>query len=362
MMRRRFIQIIGVTSLAWGLPARAADGALVGLTLPMTGAQADVGKELMQGYQLAIKNSSLGMLVLDDAGDAKKSAENALILAQNPKVFVASGIVGTPHAQASLPVFVKNGLPVVGLRSGVASLRNGQPGVYHLKSTFESELDMLAKQCAGAGHNKMAILYSKDSFGEGQRVHFAKALESLGIEVLPPIAVDRNGADADSAAQACADLVKKTSGYCGIAALLIVKPMTQCAKALRNKGIVVPIYAMSFTATTEIASKPANDLIGLGLVIVFPLQLHNVNKVSTRFRQACLDAGKPELIHSLTAYEGYFYASTILATRANTRAGVQAKMNAGVQVADIAIKPDRDLNGYSYLQIVHKSTNGLLRS
>jgi ABC-type branched-subunit amino acid transport system substrate-binding protein len=165
-MRRRNILKGG---LAFSLPLFSASSysanatPIIGLTLPKTGVQAAVGAELEAGYQLAIKasGSNMRLLVLDDGGVVDRVVTNVQQFARNVDVITVSGIVGAPHAQAALPVAKTAGLPVIGIRSGSNTLRSGSPNVIHLRSSYDDELDSLAKMCSGFGLTHISIMRLK---------------------------------------------------------------------------------------------------------------------------------------------------------------------------------------------------------
>jgi branched-chain amino acid transport system substrate-binding protein len=354
--------ILATTRSSWALPSAAT---VVGLSLPLTGGQSEVGQDLLAGYQLALaaSDSNLSLEVLDDGGDVARAAVNVKAMAANPRVLAVSGIVGTPHAEACLPVCSQGGLPVVGIRSGASSLRAGQPGIYHYRASFEDELNAVAKLCAGAGYKIMSIMFSKDSFGEGQRDHLIKAFAKYGIAVLPPVGVERGGANMSQATQDCAKLIKTSATASGVVLLLVAKTMVQAAKELRSThGIVMPLYSMSFTATRSIAAEPIPELEGLGLVVAFPLPRSSGARLSQQFRQDCAKFKKMEILESPTAYEAYFYMSIILASGATSRAALVQKLNAGVSVKDISTRPNSQMVGFEYLQVVRKAAGGSLRA
>jgi ABC-type branched-subunit amino acid transport system substrate-binding protein len=361
-VKRRELLLAGAAS-ALAAPTLAATPAL-GLTLPLTGVQAEVAKELEQGYRLALQyaRSPMRLIVMDDASNPEKTVANIEVFAGNASVIAVSGIVGTPHAQAALPVARAAGLPVVGLRSGAQLLRDGKAGVYHLRASYESELDKLAALCAGAGMKKLSVLYSNDSFGTGSRDHLLKALAAVGVAAAPPLAVERNGENIDAVAAQCAAQIKGGDAT-GVVLLLIAKPMVRTAAELRLKhGILLPLYAMSFVATRSVASDDVPGLNGLGLVLAFPLPRSNPSLVSQNYRTACLRHKREDLIESLTAFEGFFYGSVVALTEASSREGVARRMNSGISVYGEYIAMDAERVGYRYLEIVGKSFGGKLRA
>lgn len=363
-MKRRSLLVAGVAAAA-GMPIARAGTPVLGLTLPLTSVQAEVAMELQGGYELALKaaDSPIRLMVLDDSSKPNQTAENVKHLASNPDVIALSGIVGTPHAQAGIPVARAAGLPVVGIRSGAQLLRDGKPGVYHLRSSFEAELDKLAVMCAGGAMKSLAILYSDDSFGTGSRDQLVKSLKAVGVGVAKPVPVERNGSNLAAAAAECAEQVKRGEAT-GIALLLLAKPMTAAAIQLRvQHKIIMPLYAMSFSAVRSVASDNVPGLNGLGLVSAFPLPRASATPTCYAYRAACAKFNRQDLVESLTAYEGFFYGSVIAKTEAYTREGVVKRMNAGLLVHGKDIVMDSERVGYRYLEIVSKSVHdGRLRA
>lgn len=213
--RRTFVLKSVASAAAIAVPSlgRASFTPTLGLSLPLSGPQELVAKEILIGYQLAMHatNNVLNLKVLDDESKAERTADNIKKFGEDAAVIAASGIVGTPHAQAAIPIAMKLGLPLVGIRSGSASLRQGQEGVFHLRSGFNEELDKIAAMCKGGGIEKMAIMFSSDTFGTEARDALTASLKTLGIEIISSVAVERNGDNVEVAAKARADEIKNVN-------------------------------------------------------------------------------------------------------------------------------------------------------
>lgn len=352
------------TRVALSMPIKPTEK-IIGLSLPLSGVQAEVGKDLEQGYRLALKasDSDYQLLVLDDGGEVVRATSNVKAFASNQNVIACSGLVGTPHAQAAIPVATAAGLPIVGIRSGASSLRDGRAGVFHLRSSYEEELETIARMCSGMGLKAVAIIHSADSFGEGSRSHLVAALKARGIATMAPMPAARDGSNISAVTAQCAELVSIKDTPTGVVLLMISAPMSEAAKILREKHrIFLPMIAMSFTATKTVASDIIPHLSGLGLVSAFPIPATSSSELSKQFRRDCDKYGLPDLKGSLTAYEGWFYCLTLIKTGARTRDQVSQKMQTGLRVMDQLIKPDVQMVGYHYLEIVMKSPNGKLIS
>jgi branched-chain amino acid transport system substrate-binding protein len=336
----------------------------IGLSLPLTGVQSEVGTDLELGYKLALlgSDSPLRLKVLDDAGDAKRTAQNTAAFVSDPTVIALSGIVGTPHAQAALPVAREGGLPVIGIRSGADSLRDGRPGVVHLRSSFEDELDAIATTCSGSSVSEVVIIHSTDSFGEGSRVHLVTALTKRGITVSRAIPAARDGSDAATAATTAAKIVSGSGKYMAVVVLMLSRPVVEITTLLRSVyKIVNPVFAMSFVATRSVSSGVLPNLTGLSIVSAFPVPQLSPHLMSRQFRSDCEKFEAAASSESLTVFEGWFYGSVIAKSLATTREMLIKKINSGISVYETPIKLDNRMVGYRHTELVYKSSNGRLR-
>ena len=195
IQRRQVLALGAAASLAGlGTAVHANSAPALGLSLPLTGTQSVVGRELLVGYEIAqmLHAPDLALKVLDDAGSTDKTVANIAALGKNASVVSVSGIVGTPNAQAALPIAQQTSLPVIGLRSGLAALRNGAEGVYHLRTSFETEIDTLLQSLRGV-YSNIIVIYSDDTFGIAMRDHITVSLaESNLLHPADPITVELN--------------------------------------------------------------------------------------------------------------------------------------------------------------------------
>jgi branched-chain amino acid transport system substrate-binding protein len=115
--RRRILSVAGAAAAVAGFGgAHAAARPIVGITLPLTGVQAPVGKELRLGYEAALGDVA-DLDIQDDEFKELKTSGNMAAFAANPQIIASTGIVGTPHARAAIKAAVAGQLPVVGIKS-----------------------------------------------------------------------------------------------------------------------------------------------------------------------------------------------------------------------------------------------------
>lgn len=381
MLNRRTLFLSALVATSSGLARAAApistplpgnQAPALGLSLPLSGVQAEIAQDLLGGYELAALASggAFRLQVLDDTSKADVTALNVQTLAKDQRVLALSGIVGTPHAQAALPIAIEAGLPVVGIRSGAASLRNRQSGVFHLRSTYESELQRMASMLAGAGYQRAQIVFSKDSFGIESKDTLVQALGALGLSAPAPVAMERNGENMQEAiGQIARRCMVNEPVSTAIVLLVISGPAIAATQMLREQHrIILPVYAMSHVINRTLASKPMPAMAGFGVMLAFPLPRTSHESIAAKFRDTAERAGKRSLSDSPTAFEGFFYGSTFAqALQASggsaTRKDIISHLHEGLSVYGLPIHPN-DLNeGYSYIDVAYKeSKSGLLRT
>ena len=136
---------------------------------------------------------------------------------------------------------------------------------------------------------------------------------------------------------------------------MISKPMMEAVKELREKHhIVMPIFAMSITATRALMTSREPALAGMGIVTAFPLPRSISNSLAAQYKADITAQGRPELIESLTAFKGYFYGSVFAraAAAGYTRASLVKRLNAGINFTGRDVTFDKQKVGFHYLEVI----------
>lgn len=373
MIKRR----LGVCAMAagalgaWmpGAQATSTTRAKIGLVLPLTGVQGTVAKELLTGYQLAAAQArrtgiELEFVVEDDRSEPLRTADAVRKLGLDRNVVAVSGVVGTPHAMAAIPEARVAQVPLVGIRSGASQLRDGKGFVFHLRASYEAELDRMLRMLADTTP-ALSVVYSKDSFGTGAMAHLQRRAERMGIRLASVIPAERNGADVVTSVRRA---VHPSVRAQALVLLLITRPAVQGLHVAREAGFYGPTFTMSFTAGGELLS--AGDVVrGLGLVSAFPLPRASVDPVARSFRQEAEALGTLEIASSLTALEGFVYGSVLAAAASRCGCGTDRDLlmssltrRPGVRLGADTIEFDSQHVGRTPLQVVYFDRQGALRA
>lgn len=371
MPRRRLVgALMGVPMLLRTGLAVSATRARVGLSLPLTGVQATVADELLRGYQLAFRAAhaqgvEVDTVVEDDQSAADKTATAIRRFGADNSILASTGIVGTPHAKASIPVARAAGLPVVGLRSGAGELRDGGQMVYHLRASYELEIERMISMLGEAG-SRIAVLASDDTFGRPAAEYVQKTAARRGIGIAKVVYADRNGGNVQ---KAVADAIEPSQRPSALLVLMITRPAIAAVQAARARQFMAPVFTMSFTAGVELTAAGPQALRGLGLVSAFPVPRSAHDDVSDGFRKAATAAGQSGLVESVTAAEGWWYGSALVRAIAKcgdrpTRQGLVEALETrhGLRLGDDVIAFDAQRVGRRYLQVVYFDGAGMLRA
>lgn len=359
---------VGVPAVLRFGRADARARARVGLSLPLTGVQAGVAAELLAGYQLAAaagsaRGTALDLLVEDDGAKADRTAANIRKFGLDSSVCAVTGIVGTPHAKMAIPEARSASLPVIGIRSGASELRDGGPWLYHLRASYDSELaKMTAMLSRTAG--RMTVVYSDDSFGQGALAHLRTLAAQRQVELVAAVPAQRNGSDVrDAVLKAC----DPGLGAQSLVILMITRPTIEALRTARSVGFYGPTFAMSFTAGSELLASGAGVVAGLGLVSAFPHPRVSPDSTAVAFRAGLKAVGRPELLESVTAFEGFVYGSAVVAaferSVERTREGLVRYLDAQPRlvVAGETLKFDDSRVGRQYLEVMYFDRAGILR-
>lgn len=376
MTRRTFLTRLAVApaALVAGAPALSSTRAQVGLVLPLTGVQSVVATELLAGYRLAANNAKrrgiyVDYVVEDDFSKPANTAAAIRKLASMPGVVAASGVVGTPHAQAAIPEARNAQLPLVGIRSGAAELRDGNPFVYHLRSTYEDELSRMLHMLADTTPS-LAVVYSNDSFGKGAVKHLQAEAARKDVRIAFSGAADRDGADIETVVKKA---VAPANRALALVLLMISRPAVTGLRTARASAFYSPTFTMSFTAGGELLSAGTETVRGLGLVSAFPLPRLPTTEIVESFRVEAAAAGVPPTVAlSITALEGFTYGLALAqgiarASSNGTPASREALVGAlsakqGLRVGSDLVRFDERLAGRNHLQIVYFDQRGELRT
>lgn len=262
----------------------------IGLSVPLTGVQAGVGKEAEAVWQAFARHANtrlkpngytLEVIALDDAFDPAASKTNAeKLVKQGVAVMVSTA--GIPNVEAMLPVLEANRIPLVGPASGSLALRGKSPAVFHTKASFGAEVDKMAQLLATMGLKKVAVVTDEVGDRKALLARFAAELSrasgGTSSVVKSAVIAQRAASPQDVAAQVLA------AAPDAVYVLTIPGLAGGVLKELRAKSFRGFLSAWSVAATDSVISELGKSGAGIIFGSVVPSPTSEMPGIRASFR------------------------------------------------------------------------------
>ncbi|MBI5576317.1 MAG: ABC transporter substrate-binding protein [Deltaproteobacteria bacterium] len=264
---------------------------LLGMANAQSGPASGLGKGMRTGAEAVFKEinakggihgRSVKLIVQDDGYEPEKSIDATLKLIEENKVFCLFGYVGTPTANAVVPIVKETHVPLVGLFTGAMSLRNPVvPEVINFRASYDDEAEKLVDHFVKSfDAKKFAVFYQDDGFGLAVLSGTEKALARRKISVTAKGMFQRNTTAVKTGLAAVAasepDVVIMVGPYA---------PLSAFVKDAKAAGLKARLATVSFVGTENLVAAVGRDGDGVVIsqVVPFPEDL------STPITKECSD-------------------------------------------------------------------------
>jgi ABC-type branched-subunit amino acid transport system substrate-binding protein len=174
-----------------------------GQTAPLEGPAAAFGVNMRRGILAAfaevnksggIRGRKLELITRNDGYEPGRAVEAVNKLIEEDKIFAIIGSVGTPTAQATLPLTTQTGVPFIAPYTGAAFLRDpSKTGVVNMRASYFEEAEAIVAQLTGdLGITRIAVLYQDDFFGRAALAGVQQALKRRSMSLVSEGTFERN--------------------------------------------------------------------------------------------------------------------------------------------------------------------------
>ena len=249
----------------------------IGMVNAQTGPAAGLGKGMKTGAEAVfrdinakggINGRKINLLTANDSYEPDKTIDQTLKMIEEQKVFALFGYVGTPTANAVIPIVKEAKIPLIGLFTGAMSLRQPvTPQVINIRASYDDEAEKLVDAFLQTGARKFAVFYQDDGFGLAVLSGTEKALKKSGLKVAAVGKFQRN----------------TTAIASGLAAMMSVNPdvvimvgpytpLSMFIKTARSEGLKAQLATVSFVGTNNLVDMvgTAGDGVVISQVVPFP--------------------------------------------------------------------------------------------
>jgi len=324
---------LGACALAISLHARAADGITdteikLGMVNVQSGPAAGLGKGMRSGAEAYFKELNakggvhgrkINLTVADDGYEPNRAVDETLKMIEGEKAFALFGYVGTPTANAVIPIVKEMDVPLIGLFTGAMTLR--QPvtqQIFNVRASYDDEAETLVAHFLAKGAKSIAVFYQDDGFGQAVLSGTEKALKKRSMAVATKSTFQRNTlaikAGLTAMLDAKPDAIVMVGPYAPLAAFI---------KESRATGLKSQLATVSFVGTDNLVAQVGKDGDGVTISQVVPFPEDNDLAVTRECREAIAKHNNEPL--GFVNFEGCLSARVVAAALERAGKGVDRK-------------------------------------
>jgi branched-chain amino acid transport system substrate-binding protein len=294
---------------------------VIGQVATLDNPRSAVGNQLRRGALLCFEavNRAGGVhgksLTLVSKSRSDNDTEEALrktreLLAEAKPVALLN-LMGTGAMEALVKdkLLEREGIPVVGIRTGATSLHQPvHPWLFHTRANYGAEVRKIVRHFATISATRIALVHESSPFGgEIQRLA-EEEMRALGLAFVARAAIDT--AKPDHAAAIGPLAAARTD------AILVAMNSNATAdfyKTLRSKGISAHVIALSIADGTQVVKRiGVHDAHGLGIAQVTPDPTSRTTGISREFQNVVKAANGPESDLNQASFEGFIAAKVLV--------------------------------------------------
>jgi ABC-type branched-subunit amino acid transport system substrate-binding protein len=308
--------VAALAALAIAEAVGAADDGrvLVGQTVALSGPIAEHGKAAATGARVLFEsvNAAGGVhgrrivvVAEDDAGDAKRAAENTRRLIEREGVIAMFGGVEGGPCVASLREAAALGAPLVACMAGAPEMREPfNAWSFPVRAPHLEEFAKLLDVAKTYGYGRVAFFHADSDTGQRHLANVQKLAAARSIEVVPVVA--RSGATPESLAQAIG--AAKVDAVFNHGSYAVYAPAIKAAKAAGIR----PTFMAVNSGAAQMAALLGADGKGLIFTQVVPFPWSVAVPVVKEYQQA-LARHAAGTAPSFSGLEGYLSAKVLVA-------------------------------------------------
>ncbi|KGG91403.1 ABC transporter substrate-binding protein [Comamonas thiooxydans] len=324
-------------SITTSLTLHAQENKLtIGASLPLSGSQAEAGKEGMSIMQAQVeafnKQGGLGgkaltLKVLDDGYEPQRAASNARQLIQEGALALLN-CWGTASCTAMQPEVQQGQTALVGVIAGAGSMRQ-QPGrfIYPLRASTQAEVAAMLQQMQTIGLRRIAIVHQNDGFGKNSLQIALNAFAANDLKAAATLAVEASGSNTPDLARQLAALPDLQ----GVIVLAGAPATIGLITMARQAHVTAPFYNLAAQANRAVVQGLGPYTRGIAFTTLVPSPWKGAVPAIKDYQQLLDHGGMPPA--SYLGLEVFLNTRTLLdalrkAAPTSNRAGLLAALDA----------------------------------
>ena len=252
--------------------AGAAD-ITIGQSTPLTGGNADLGKDIRNGALAyfekinaagGVNGNKIRLVTLDDKNDTKLSAENTQKLLNENNAVALFGYASSTLSIPAMPMVKESRVPFFAPFTGADTIRKQNDFVYTVRVTYADEIEKIINFWGNLGSTRVTVLHYDDAVGKQNFETVARTLQKFNKQPTS-ISIQRNADLPD-------DIVTRIAASDPqiILVTTLYAPAAQMVKKLRAANLPYVVTSLSFVGASQLAKALGPDAAGISVALTVP--------------------------------------------------------------------------------------------
>ena len=264
---------LAVLAVGVALSAQGAEKILIGNSVPLTGSNAEIGKDIRDGAVAYFKKVNeaggvnghlIEMISMDDKNDRKTAGANAKTLVNERGVTALFGFASATLSLDAMPVVVEKKVPFFAPFTGADAIHKQNQFVFVMRASYADELTKILDFWKGMGAERVTVLHYDDEIGNQNYATVERIMKAAGKSAVG-IKFERNGnvtpAQIDAIIKSDPQAIVNTTLY-GTASKVL--------KMLRAQFKPYNMTSLSFVGPSQLAKAAGEDASGVSVAGVVP--------------------------------------------------------------------------------------------
>jgi len=295
---KQFAHILAALAMGTSLAAFAADPIVIGQSAPLTGSNAEIGKDIRDGALAwfkhvndagGINGRKVELISLDDKNDRKTAGANAVKLVNESGAVALFGFASATLSLDAMPIVKEKKLAFFAPFTGADAIHKQNNFVFVMRASYADELVKILDHWKSLGVTRVTVVNYDDQIGNQNFATVARLMEGAGKKATG-VKVKRN-ADVEKA-QIQAIIASDPEV---VVATTLYGTTSQVIKGLKAAGKPYNVTSLSFVGPSALAKVAGADAAGVSVAGVVPPPSKTSVPVIKECAEAVRKAGLPEL-------------------------------------------------------------------
>ncbi|HUJ00186.1 MAG TPA: ABC transporter substrate-binding protein [Usitatibacter sp.] len=263
----------GAALLALAFASHAADRIVVGESAPLTGSNAELGKDIRDGALAYFKKVNdaggvhgrlIELVTLDDHNDRKTAGANAVKLVNESNAVALFGFGSTTLSLDAMPIVKEKRVPFFAPFTGADAIYHQNQYVFAMRASYADELTKVLEHWGELGLTRVTVIHYDDEIGNEnyatvERIMKAAGKKPVGVKLLRN--KDVTPAQVREIIRSDPEIIVGTTSYASTAAVL---------KMLHAANHPYSMTTLSFVGPSQLAKVAGADAAGVSVSGVVP--------------------------------------------------------------------------------------------